>query len=213
MATTLLQLRNRVRDRADLVADNFVLDATLTQWINDSAQELYDLLLQSGQDWFVTSSPVTVVSPAASFPVPTGAMRLHGLDRDIGGGKFESIKRGTFRERFSYTERRYVATKATVSIFPTTSAPGSYVQWYTPAFAALVADSDTFDGIDGWEEYIVVDVALKCRVKGEEDTGDLMAAKAQLRARVQTMAATRDASEAPRIVDVHADDEFNNDSW
>jgi len=213
VATTLLQLRNRVRDRADLVADNFVLDATLTQWINDSAQDLYDLLLQSGQDWFVTSSNVTVTSPAVSFPVPTGAMRLHGLDRDIGGGKYESIKRGIFRERFSYTERRYVATKATVFIFPGTSAPGSYVQWYTPAFSPLVADIDTFDGIDGWEEYVVVDAALKCRVKGEEDTSDLLGAKMALRARIQTMAATRDASEPSRVVDVHADDEFNNDMW
>lgn len=208
MATTLLQFRNRVRDRADLVADMFVTDATLNQWINDSISELYDLLLQASEDWYVVSTPVTVTSPASSFSAPAGMIRFHGLDRDIGGGKYEPIKRGVFRERLTYTERRYVLTKQTLLLFPATSAPGSYVAWYTPAFTTLAADGDSFDGVNGWEEYVVVDVAMKARVKGEEEAGDLMTAKALLRGRIQTMAGTRDASEPPRIVDVHADDEY-----
>lgn len=209
MATTLLQFRNRARDRADLVADMFVTDATLNQWINDSVSELYDLLLQASEDWYLTSAPVTVAGASTSFATPAGMIRFRGVDRDLGGGKYESLKRGVFRERFTYTERRYVLTAGTVLLFPASSAAGSYVQWYTPVFTPLVADGDSFDGVNGWEEYVVVDVALKARVKGEEDVGDLFTAKALLRGRVQTMAATRDTSEPPRITDVHADDEYS----
>jgi len=213
VATTLLQFRDQVRDRADLVADNFVLDATLTTWINKSIAELYDLLIQASEDWYLASAPVTVNSGGVSFPVPTGMIRWRGLDRRIGGTDYTHVKKGVFRERLTYTEPRYILAGGTVYIYPTTSAPGTYLQWYVPVFTPLAADGDTFDGINGWEEYVIVDVAIKCRVKGEEDASDLFTAKAIQRARIQTMAASRDGSEAPRITDVHADDLNDADSW
>jgi len=209
VATNLATFRSRIRDRADLVNDMFIQDGTLNQWINDSISELYDLLVQASEDWYVVSTPQTVTAPASTFTAPAGMLRFHGLDRDLGGGTYESVKRGVFRERLTYTERRYVLTAGTFRLFPVSSAPGNYVVWYTPVFTPMEDDGDTFDGIDGWEEYVVVDVAAKCREKaGDEDPSDFLSRKAVLRARIQTMTATRDGGEPPRVVDVHADDEY-----
>lgn len=44
---TLLQLREAIRERVDMVGSTFVTDAQLTRWINDSTRMVYDELLEA----------------------------------------------------------------------------------------------------------------------------------------------------------------------
>lgn len=65
-------------------------------------------------------------------------------------------------------------------------------------------DLDIFDGINGWEEYIIIDTAIKMLVKEESPTvAELMAQKQNLIARIAIAAANRDAGSPKRITDIH----------
>jgi hypothetical protein len=77
----------------------------------------------------------------------------------------------------------------------------------------MSADTDTLKGVMDFEEYIVVDAAIKCLIKEESDITALMALKDGLKLRINSMAASRDASgESNAVADVQGaawnDDEY-----
>lgn len=62
-------------------------------------------------------------------------------------------------------------------------------------------DSTTFDGISGWEEYVVIDAAIKCKVKSEEDISGLASQLQKISERIDSMAEGRDAGQAQHVSD------------
>lgn len=67
------------------------------------------------------------------------------------------------------------------------------------------------DGIAGWEEYAVIDAAIKCKDKEESDTSVLMARKMEKKKDIEGIAANRDPGTAARTADVMTDI-WNTDS-
>lgn len=91
---------------------------------------------------------------------------------------------------------------------------------YVPRMTPLVDDEDTVDGISGWEEYVVVDAAIKAMQKEESDVSVLMAQKQALIARIESAADSRDAGMPARVVDVRRDNNYgmgglgwNGEDW
>jgi len=66
------------------------------------------------------------------------------------------------------------------------------------------------DGISGWEEYPVVDAALKIMGKEESDVSNLTLRKEALKKRIQDIAANRDPGTAARTADVSATSNWDN---
>ena len=60
----------------------------------------------------------------------------------------------------------------------------------------------------GWQEYIELDSAIKCLVKGEEDPTAMLVLKGQLRDRIFDMSETRDSGEPPRVTNVARYDSY-----
>lgn len=60
-----------------------------------------------------------------------------------------------------------------------------------------------FDSVNGWDEFVVVDAAIKALQRQELDTSTLMAQRAILKERVEEMAHPRDANRPSRIQDVN----------
>ena len=56
---------------------------------------------------------------------------------------------------------------------------------------------------NGYEEYVVVDAAIKCLLKEESDVQPHMVYKEQLRKRLEAAAGNRDAGESYKISDVN----------
>lgn len=79
--------------------------------------------------------------------------------------------------------------------------------YYIPTFVDLGAagdGTDSFDGINGWEEWAVLTAAVKCLAKEESDPSALLALRADLDARIARMA-DRDDSEPRRVADTNPD--------
>jgi len=63
----------------------------------------------------------------------------------------------------------------------------------------LSAVATTFDGVAGWEDFIILDTAIKCAVKQEMDISGLMAARQVMMDRIEAEAANRQAGD-PMVV-------------
>jgi len=61
---------------------------------------------------------------------------------------------------------------------------------------------DSLDGRNGWEEWVVIDAAIKLLAKEESDTSQLEREAARVWGRITTALQNRDAGQAKRITDV-----------
>lgn len=225
MATiTLAQLRTQVRDRCDLVSGSdggFISDTELNSLINASAAELYDIEVATNTDWFVVSMPFTI-SSGNTTTVTSSFLTLMGVDY-LDGSDYREVRRFEWSERndkdYSYStltgpvsDRKYRMVGDTITIIPTDNATGTYRLWYIPEFSNLVSGSHTLNATNNWIEYVVVDAAIKCRDKAEEDTSVLMNQKAALAKRIMAAASHRDSNEPSRARPV-AVSSFSGRRW
>lgn len=210
---TLLELRTRVRQRADMENSSFVSDSELNGYINESYKELYDLLIESGEDYFITSTTFTITS-GNTQALPATFYKLKGVDDLTDPNSPATVGDLPFAERNMYNEPffevlpqygsnvRYRVMGSNLAFYPITRAQKTYRLWYVPTVTIMTSDSDTCDGIQGWNEYVVVDAAIKCRIKEESSTTELNQAKVRLVSRIQSMKRDRDQSAPEKVARV-----------
>lgn len=217
---TLAQLRTRCRERADMENSTFISSTELLSYINASYAELYDILVGKFEDYYVTTSTHTIASGANTITLPTDFYKLRGLDYKIDAnnwitvGKFNFahrnvINRSVARARVGIREVQYRLIGQDLVIEPEDNASGDYKLWYTPVYTPLSAESDTVDGVNGWEEYIVIDVAIKMLAKEESSTTHLEKEKDSMMKRIEVMSQNRDYDQPESITDTsYMDSEY-----
>jgi len=188
---TLANLRTQAKQRADQENSNFLSDAEWNSNINNSAKELYDLLTNVNGDYYFNSCSVTTTANNDSYPLPDDFYKLLGVDEIITGTESVSLKPFQYQERNRY--RKFSAGGTVLNLH------------YIPAMPDLVSDTDVFDGVNGYEEYIVVDAAIKALQKEESDCSLLLAQKDALTKRISASASPRDAGKPEKITDVTLD--------
>lgn len=207
---TLAQLRTRASERADMVDSQFISPTEQLSYINASYAELYDLLVASFEDYYTLSPLAFTISSGNTYALPTGFYKLRGVDLVLSSTESIPLRKFNFAERNARDlslsvrggkEVQYRIVGDTLHLQPAASAAGNYQLWYIPIYTPLAAESDTVNGIQAWEEYIVVDVAIKMLTKEESDTSSLEREKANLLRRIQAMAANRDVDQPERISD------------
>jgi len=198
MATTLLQLRDRAKQESDNVGQSFVTDAEWTTYINDAYGELYGLIVQHfGNDYF-TQSPstgytFTTNGTSQFFALPADFFKLLGVDLQVSSPNIWVTLRP-----FAFSERNRLSV--TNSLVP--MAGQTIRVFYVPRPATLASDSDSIDGVNGWEELIVIDSCIKALAKEESDVSVFLARKAAFMARLDSEIENRDAGSPATIADV-----------
>lgn len=224
---SLYALRLLAQQMADRVGSNFVSTSEWNTYINQSATELYDILVTDYEDYFLTGPYMfTTNGTDNSYPLPDGSIaftidgvkapgfyKLMGVDLSLD----TSNKARVTIHKFDFIERnRYVYPNITSSalgvfnlryrvmgnrlhLMPTPSA-GQVVQlWYIPRLDWAMKDTDVFGSISGWAELIAVDAAIKALLKEESDTSAQQARKDALMERVRVAAMNRDAGQPDTI--------------
>ncbi len=220
--TTLAQLRTQVRERADQElgtgqdpTTHFITDTELTTRINKSAKALYDLLIQAtDQNYYLTSNTPTVTAGTNTLSLPTDFYKLKTVEK-YESPKWRVLRKTNFNDR-NKGGLRYTVRGSTVELTQDLSAGDIYKFWYSPKMTEMSSDSDSFDGINGWEEYIVLDVAIYCKNKEESDPSALMAEKQEIVTRIEALAADRDVGESEAITDRRSDSTghwFDENGW
>lgn len=212
---TLLDLRTQSRQRADKVGSGYILDSELNTYINQSISELYDLLVGAyGNDYYIKTYSFATDGTTVDYALPTDFYKMAGIDLYLNASRFISLKPFMFNERGRYQDGsnwaaiiaiqgpRYHLSGQNITFQPTPPGLFNMKLWYVPASPKLVADIDTFDGINGWEEFVVIDAAIKMLQKEESDVSVLAAQKAAIIQRINLMAENRDEGHSFRVQDV-----------
>jgi hypothetical protein len=208
----LSQLRERARQRADMENSRFISDSELNSFINASYGELYDLLVATrGENYYITSHSFTTTSGVDTYALPNDFFKLMGVDYVTSPNQAITLRPFMWQERNRFKEPFYnnanynlmYQIRGNNLVFvPAPNGNQSIKLWYIPRAIELNDDSDSFDGINGWEEYVIIDAAIKMRIKEETSIDELVLAKSEMKARISQASAGRDSSEPLRVTDV-----------
>lgn len=186
---TLAQLKQRAKVRADMENSNFVeTSVDLVALINASGAWFYDLLIPAAPEYFLQSATLTPDPTTGIASLPADFYKCLGVDLVLGPSERVSLDPYEFAERNTYVGGSIGSQE--IELF------------YAPPWTDLVDDDDTVDGYNGWDEFIVVDVARKMLGKEESDTTELVGERQELIKRVEAQAATRNVGSSKRWQDV-----------
>lgn len=216
MATTLLQLRTRARERADMVGSTFCSDSEINNWLNLGLAELYDMTVNAYEDYYTTSTTLTI-SSGNTVALPATFYKLRALDFSL-NGQWVELTGFNFNERNrsgstdlwlsgANTGRRYRIMGDNIVITPTDNAIGLYQLWYVPVMTALSGDASTIPRILSdakWDEYVVLYAAERMLSKEESSITDVSKERAEIANRITLMAANRQVDSSAQVTDVNA---------
>jgi hypothetical protein len=224
---SLASVRLASQQRADRVNSNFV---TLPEWnsyINQSYFELYDLLVTLYEDYYL-AEPVIFQTDGtnAAYALPNGTnydgakpfYKLQGVDCGLSttNDAWVTLKKYDFIARNRYVfpnltstflgvfNMQYRVMGDKIRFIPLPSGAQYIRLWYIPRLTELLQDTDILDGISGWDEYVIVDAAIKALQKEESDVSVLLAQKMALKDRIESSAMNRDAGEPDTISNTRA---------
>lgn len=184
---TLSQLRTDIADQADITgavgASSRYTPTQLNRIINQSIQRFREKISNEGATRYLVSTSSTLSAGATSpYPfyvldlsaVSPSIVRTYGLDITV-NNVVRTLKHVPFTRRGEYGGPNYRDIPQAwahyqgnkLAIFPPSNATYTYVCWYLPVLADLSADGDTFDGVSGWEDFIVWDCLCRLIMKDQ----------------------------------------------
>jgi len=182
---TLTLLRDDIRYQADVQGFTVRHDNTnLNRLINESIQKYREDVSAEGITHFLTSTSSTLTSGVTSgYPfkildltaVSPSIVRVFGIHLKLADERWVPLRSVDFSECTNFQwadnsagqvpEAFANITTYTFAILPAAGYDMTYRAWYLPVLADLSSDSDTFDGVAGWEQWVVWDVCLKIMVR------------------------------------------------
>ena len=185
-----------------------------------------DYYLASVEFTLPGGNPTTLPDGESNFALSGGGTPVYaeGFYKALGvdflsGGLTRSVKPYMFAERNAYPTGHgedlfYHIQGDTIRFIPSSPPSGTVTLWYVPEPQYFVAADLTASPSPrlsvkarhvarGYEEFIILDAAVKCLLKEESDVKILMAQRELVRKRITEAAATRQSGDPYRIVDVN----------
>lgn len=208
---TLATLRTRVRERANMENSTFVSDSELNRYINYSINDLRDkMIIKTGEEYFADTEPYTLVDGTEEYSLPADFYKVISCQVLGDNGLYFPLKRFEYAEQNEYArplyyrsaDIRYRIRGSKLVINPATNIGGRVIRLiYVPLPPELTQDSDTLEGFNGWDEYVILLSAIKCLQKEEQDVADLKQELMVMDARLDKMMDNRDHSQPARVQD------------
>lgn len=213
----LSDLQNDVYKRSDTEGETDRHPTSdVTRYINQGGAALRDLMIEvRGRQYFRQNPPQTIATAASTsrYALNGDFYRLISV-RIAGPGGMRLVPfipedEPMLREP-SFTVAKpthYEIQPGFIEMLPLHGAGWNVIVDYIPVYTDLVSGTDTLDGIDGWEEY-VVDFAAHCIATKDEEwelAGALERDMAKLEARIKLLTPGRDSFRAERVKDVRGD--------
>lgn len=215
--TTLGTARTQLLQRIDRVGSGFLTTPELNSYLSNSYKELYDLLIQKfGNDYFFADPfLITTDGTSETYDLPEDFYKLFGVDINLNNGMTDAwvtlhpFMKGdrnryvlkNFQSYYGMTNLRYRLRGNTIWFTPVPASGQVLRVLYAPRPADLTADDDEIDGVSGWEEYIIVDAAIKCLAKEESDPAVFVLQKQALVKRIEEAAENRDVGVPQTVTD------------
>ena len=211
-------MRLAAQQRSNLENTQFLGDPEWNGLVNLGAQELWDLLVATSEDYFVGAPFVpTLVSGTSLYALPSDFFKALQVDVVQSDAYRYSIPRLMPAERNFYQIGSgcagYRIIGSNIQFIPSIPTSGGVEVLYAPQFSRLKNDTDTLNVAipEGWDEYCVLYAAMRAKVKQRVDASDIQGLLGDMRQRIQSMAPSRDTNEQARVTDVN--NRFGRDRW
>ncbi len=216
---TLQQIRESARQYADMTGSDFRTDAEVNHLVNLGLRSLWSVLVQSDQDRYLARTEIATTSGTQEYTLPDDfvAARLverlqssgsevgwpierYNLSEGHGDGttSWESYSRDGAGLRYAIVMQGRDGS-ATRLRFDENPQNRFFRVWYEQRIDDLVADGDTFDGVNGWEDWAALWAAEQLLAEEESAFEHLSMRRAELTQRIQSIAGDRDMGRAPRV--------------
>lgn len=209
-------------------AGDFITPTELIDYVNGSIAEWVDEV--RGTTWNGTYSrskhTLTTTGSQQTYPLPPDFLTLLSVDVFVAGANAPVISATAYQEeeRNAFTNFPvmfgwgasnpifYQIQDGDISFIPVPQGAYSVRLNYVPAAPVLSDPDDSIDSINGWEEFIILDAAIKCLTKaGELDMiQELKDRRERQRQRIKALAPRRDQQTAERV---HAVVNRGFDDW
>jgi hypothetical protein len=199
VATTLAQMRTRVRELADMQDSTFVTDSELAGYLNRALWALDDLLHNTWEDYYAVEETVTF--SGTSYTLPSDFYRLIAVDVRGSTGAWVGLTQYNVADRNLYRNSTLTTPEAqayrlsgrrSLLFLPGFSGNVDARLIYYAQQPALALDSDTRDYPNGWEEWAILKAAIVCLGKEERDATHLERMLAMEDSRIRDAAPQRE---------------------
>lgn len=215
-ARTLLQLRTEVRALTDTVTDEHASDAQLNVWINQGIAELWRKLVNVSAYRYAIQDTIATTAGTNAYDLEDDFLSILSVWRVSGTQRLPLQNINPVEAPYRASDVRYsgglprywvpgggLDGSGTQIYFDPDPGTNTYGYWYIQTAQLLAADDDEFDGICGYEDWVVLYTALRVFIRQQdpEQTG-ILGEMARIENTITASAARRDVGHAPRIADV-----------
>lgn len=188
---TRSEIRTRIRQAADIEGDQHMTDTEINTLINTHYPKFWDLLVEC--------APPLYFSKTVSF-VTVANQQNYAINTVCPAGDFYKLDNIYAVESDSRKRTVKMVQPVNIEHYKPVAGGGLTVQLnYTPCCPVLTSDADTIDGVNGWEEILVQQVAAAAKIKREEDPSINLQLAQQLEARIRKMS-NRDSNEPQTVI-------------
>lgn len=213
LTVTLAELTYRAQSRADMINANFVSSGEWTRFANSAYSDLYDKVSQADPERYMQDVQYVVTS--GSQVLPSDFYKLLRVDLIYGsnGAQFYTLRKFNLQEEDAYQYPayttaygpafRYRLRGGSIDFTPTPSLATTIRLLYLPRISPMVTSADTIDGVDGWEEKIILDMTIMALLKeNATDVSLLLQERDKWDEKIKALAAERDISFPEQTIDV-----------
>ena len=195
-SVTIQSIVDRARIHADQRGSGFIRDNELLLLFNEVYCELYDELVGSYENYFMTTAPVTLAPGTTFYNLPSDFYKLIGMDFKVNDDTYITL--------YNFNEIDRNNTFVSNSSIPA----GELRLRYIPAPQIFTSLSQTIDGIAGWDRLLSLLLAIDMQDADETDSSPLYRKYQRTLQRVTAMAAPRDSGMPARVSDI-----YNRNVW
>ncbi len=205
---TLISLRAQAREQADMANSSFWSDTRLDEAINRSLRTWWSMVARAEPERYRATGSITATG-AASYALPSDHLWTMAVEYQASSTDFLDIPRLQFHERNRFNAGSTSAIAAgyrlvgqTIELKPSPTT-GTYRHLYVTT-APVLGDGTggtvtSFDAVNGWEDWIVFDVAGKMLIKEDSDASQCAISRDALKKEIMAAAWDRELAN-PRTV-------------
>lgn len=166
-------------------------NADINDMINRSWQALRSFVCSNcgnlAEAYLKATAPTTMtVGQLAGYsfgtiPLPVDCVSVHGIDLTVNTNDVRSLEPVSWKDRNLYrdlwgsgvgvpigfsiynigVESTTTVTAGVIAILPAPDKAYTYSIWYVPKWTTITTDTFVFDGVEGWENWVVWDCVVK----------------------------------------------------
>lgn len=216
---TATLIMGRAKKAGDFVNDTSIPDADWLEWISASYAWLWALLADAGMlPW---STDTIAADGTKDYALPAGFYRSLLVQYQYQTGYWADLKWIQPAELHRYDRPNgsqaegWYNDGTNLILLPAPPSGQSYRHIYYAAAADITSGATSIDGVAGWEEMIVLDCAIKARMKEETDTSDLMQKLGLYLERIEKERSAREMTATHRALGLFEDEQgrFDPADW